>query len=1096
MLGGDGGGGGGGASQQQQQQDQLDAAVAAGATAVLLVAGGGGDDGGSGSDGESTGGGGGAELYEAAVRLVAALRGRCPLLVEDRLDVATAAGCQGALLPESGVPVVVARRMVAASAGLLGRRAATAGQAAAAAADGANFVLMRPGCAAEEVTAARDRQRSGNAVPVLAEVVAVAAAGGGGGGGGGGGAGEGQPTPRLLAARADGLALPLAALAPVAAQLGGGAAGEGAGEAVATILAALRAGVAGGGGGEVAAAAEPQRGGRSPEARAAAAAAAAALPASQPPSAEPAAAATAATTRPTTPHSRPQPPRPRRRRLLTPAREALIADERALLDGAAALLSRVAPAVPELALLREAAAALEGRFSVAVVGEFNAGKSSVINALLGRRLLAEGPLPTTNEITELRYDDEAEELDGGGREEAARGGAPPPPSSSSSSIATAAADDDDDADQGRVVREADGRFVRYLRPGSAGAGLLREVNVVDTPGLNVVLERQERATEEYVPRADLVLFVMSADRPMTGSELRVLEYLRQWRKKVVFVLNKVDTLEDDDEGGDGDGGGGGGRGGGGRDGGRAGGGGRGASFSAAAAAAAGGSQGQGQGRSPSDRPNVRQVAEFVSSKAEELLAIARPAVLPVSARRALRAKLESAAAARAQLLEASSFSPPLSPEEVAASTASILARHPAWVPSGFGALEDFVYEFLAGGAEEDEEEARFGVAGGSGSGSGTDATDTGPPRGGEGLRLKLQTPLAVADALVGAAAAQLAAQRQGAEAQLRALSAVEGQLGRFGDAVRRDAASQRAAARALVDAAVERAGALVDRIVRLSNLGALSAYALGGGSGRRLPVAAAFDADVAAGGLEALSQRVAEHAGWLLANCESQSEYYAAYLASVPRPAGAAGAEGGGKQGASPAAPPAVAAAAAAAAAADANAAANAAPSTTTTTTTTAALVARSPALQAVAEFKPSAARAVLEEEVREAFLGTAGAAAGAQGAALIAAGLLPTGAEDAAAFAVASLASYVAVLNLPLRRAEIKAKVAKAAGRFADEVAARMEAEVDAATDATRAGVSEAAAPLVRAWEEELARVEGAERELAALAARLREMEVRVANV
>jgi predicted GTPase len=53
------------------------------------------------------------------------------------------------------------------------------------------------------------------------------------------------------------------------------------------------------------------------------------------------------------------------------------------------------------------------------------------------------------------------------------------------------------------------------------------------------LERQQRLTEEYVPRADLVLFVLSADRPLSESELAFLKYIRQWRKKVVFVVNKV-----------------------------------------------------------------------------------------------------------------------------------------------------------------------------------------------------------------------------------------------------------------------------------------------------------------------------------------------------------------------------------------------------------------------------------------------------------------------------------------------------------------------------------------------------------------------------
>lgn len=46
-----------------------------------------------------------------------------------------------------------------------------------------------------------------------------------------------------------------------------------------------------------------------------------------------------------------------------------------------------------------------------------------------------------------------------------------------------------------------------------------QMNLVDTPGTNVILQRQQRLTEEYVPRADLILFVLSSDRPLTESEV-------------------------------------------------------------------------------------------------------------------------------------------------------------------------------------------------------------------------------------------------------------------------------------------------------------------------------------------------------------------------------------------------------------------------------------------------------------------------------------------------------------------------------------------------------------------------------------------------
>ena len=52
-----------------------------------------------------------------------------------------------------------------------------------------------------------------------------------------------------------------------------------------------------------------------------------------------------------------------------------------------------------------------------------------------------------------------------------------------------------------------------------------QVNIVDTPGTNVILDRQQRLTEEFVPRADLVLFCLSAGVPVclggkgTGPDL-------------------------------------------------------------------------------------------------------------------------------------------------------------------------------------------------------------------------------------------------------------------------------------------------------------------------------------------------------------------------------------------------------------------------------------------------------------------------------------------------------------------------------------------------------------------------------------------------
>lgn len=151
----------------------------------------------------------------------------------------------------------------------------------------------------------------------------------------------------------------------------------------------------------------------------------------------------------------------------------------------------------DLNRLRQALQQLHELFLLVFVGEFNSGKSALINALLGDIFLEEGVTPTTERIHIIKY----------GQKE--------PP---------------------EYVSE-DVRILRYP------ADLLREIHIVDTPGTNAVLRRHEAIARDFVPRSDMVIFVTSADRPFTESERSFLENIRQWGKKIVVVINKVDILE-------------------------------------------------------------------------------------------------------------------------------------------------------------------------------------------------------------------------------------------------------------------------------------------------------------------------------------------------------------------------------------------------------------------------------------------------------------------------------------------------------------------------------------------------------------------------
>jgi small GTP-binding protein len=187
-------------------------------------------------------------------------------------------------------------------------------------------------------------------------------------------------------------------------------------------------------------------------------------------------------------------------RVIPSQARALLADERATLGRLRELLAGQAADTADLNLLRQAELDLDELFLLVVVGEFNSGKSAFINALLGQRVLAEGVTPTTAVITRVRHADTR-------------------------------------------VEQRDGALLEVGFP----LELLRDVAIVDTPGTNAILREHEEITSRFVPRADLVLFVTSADRPFTETERAFMERIRAWGKKVVVVLNKADLLTNERE---------------------------------------------------------------------------------------------------------------------------------------------------------------------------------------------------------------------------------------------------------------------------------------------------------------------------------------------------------------------------------------------------------------------------------------------------------------------------------------------------------------------------------------------------------------------
>ncbi len=307
--------------------------------------------------------------------------------------------------------------------------------------------------------------------------------------------------------------------------------------------------------------------------------------------------------------------------ILTQAQNDLVEAERIFFQNLNGAVEDFGAEQADRELLAKVTAGLGELFLLVVVGEFNSGKSAFINALVGQPALAEGVTPTTDQINVLRFG--------------------PEPT------------------QRRLERDV----LEIFNP----APFLQEISIVDTPGTNAVIERHQALTEEFVPRSDLVIFVTSAERPFTQSERDFLEKVRNWGKKIVVVINKIDLVNNAED--------------------------------------------------------FHRIIQFVADGFRQYLKL-EPPIFPVSARLARQSRTQAG---------------PQSGQ--------------IWQQSGFGPLENFVFNTL-------DQASR--------------------------LRLKLLSPLVVADRLINGYQASIMARFQLLEQDARTVENIEQQLEVYREDLRRD----------------------------------------------------------------------------------------------------------------------------------------------------------------------------------------------------------------------------------------------------------------------------------------------------------------------
>nr|XP_010927024.1 probable transmembrane GTPase FZO-like, chloroplastic isoform X3 [Elaeis guineensis] len=592
----------------------------------------------------------------------------------------------------------------------------------------------------------------------------------------------------------------------------------------------------------------------------------------------------------------------------------LIEAERILLHEVVAVVKKAAPMMKEISLLEDAASRLSEPFLLVIVGEFNSGKSTVINALLGRSYLKEGVVPTTNEITLLSHSDM------------------------------------ESNQQDYYERHPDGQRICYLN-----APILKEMNLVDTPGTNVILQRQQRLTEEFVPRADLILFVISSDRPLTESEVAFLLYVQQWKKKVVFVLNKLDLYRNASE--------------------------------------------------------LEEATTFVKENAQKLLNTEDVMLFPVSARSALEAKLSS-------VYEGRNY------EEV-------LLNDPRWMSSRFYELENFLFSFLDG------------------------STDTGMER----VRLKLETPIGIADRLLTSCDRLMKKEYENANEDLISIKEVVSSAKEYAVKMEGESISWRKQILSLIETAKARVTKLLESTLQLSNIDLISTYSFKGERSSSVPATLAVQNEIIGPALSDAQRLLWEYSKWLQSKIAHEGKLYMEFFNKQCQASGNVkgmshsepyGLLGNGEE----------------------------------------------LSMKVIENFSASTVARLFENEVREVVLGTFGGLGAAGLSASLLTSVLPTTVEDLIALSFCSAGGFLAISKFPTRRKEAIQKVRRVADSLAREIEDGMQKDLQHSTEKLTHFVEIISKPYQDAAQRRIDQLLTTQGELANVEQRLQALKVEIQNL
>jgi len=166
------------------------------------------------------------------------------------------------------------------------------------------------------------------------------------------------------------------------------------------------------------------------------------------------------------------------------------------------------------------------RFNLVVLGQFKRGKSSLINAIIGRDLLPTGLLPLTSAITTLCYGPQE-------RVSLIRQGWVFEQEITINDLPDFVTEEGNPGNEKGLIEARFELPVPFLRRG---------VHFVDTPGVGSSRIENTATTYQFLPEADAVIFVTSVEAPLSQAEQDFLRDVSTYVRKLFVVVNKMDLV--------------------------------------------------------------------------------------------------------------------------------------------------------------------------------------------------------------------------------------------------------------------------------------------------------------------------------------------------------------------------------------------------------------------------------------------------------------------------------------------------------------------------------------------------------------------------